>query len=57
MDKEKALKILIANACCYTEKACVNCPFAPQNGAESIKDCDNLNEDIISEAIKTLNNS
>jgi len=56
VDKEDALKILIANACCYTEKSCSNCPFEPQNGAKDDKDCDLFGKNLVIEAVKVFIN-
>lgn len=57
MDKEKALKVLLAYACCYMDKlSCADCPFDPQNGAKDGKDCDQFKRDMVIEAVNVLNN-
>ena len=50
MDEERALAILIANACCVTSKiACDKCPFC------GTQDCENLVfDDVLSEAVEII---
>lgn len=50
MDEERALAILIANACCVTSKiTCDKCPFC------GTQDCENLVfDDVLSEAVEII---
>lgn len=55
MDKEKASKVLLANACCYTDNlSCDICPFSKTNGAIDDAECDKFNKDMVIEAVKVL---
>lgn len=57
MDREKALKVLLANAYCYTDGlSCTGCPFAPQDGVINSKDCHQFGRDMLIEAVNVLSN-
>ena len=51
MDKEKALEIILANACCTLENCCHLCPYYAD---PPWFECEEMSRDDIMEAVKTL---
>lgn len=51
MDKEKALEIILANACCTLENCCHLCPYYADPPSF---ECEEMSRDDIMEAVKTL---
>lgn len=52
MNKENALNIILANACCTLANSCKLCPFYDVNGAT--KECEDMSIGKIREAVELL---
>ena len=51
MDKEEALKIIVANACCTLENYCHLCPFYADPPS---RECEEMTREDIKKAIDTI---